>query len=167
MSGHGWVTLNPDGAKARCGGPGLCSVCQMEEAAKRGWEPYVEPRTSPRKRATYLSVTQAFNLHLACRPLWIAGLHVYLVGSCLHRQDYRDVDLRAIMPDEDYDSMFGNSLMLRDLLAVAVSEWLAARTGLPIDFQFQRRADANEDFDGERHAIGMEAGVWDESQEFA
>lgn len=34
MSGHGYVTPNPDGAKARCGGPGMCAVCAAEEAAK-------------------------------------------------------------------------------------------------------------------------------------
>ena len=120
-----------------------------------------------RKRATYLSVSQWFNLNLACRPLDIAGLHVYLVGSCLHRPDYRDVDLRAIMDDADYDRTFGTSRMVRTLFAVAISEWLAARTGLPIDFQFQRRTDANAEFSGPRNAVGMQAGVWDESQEFA
>lgn len=30
MSGHGWVTPLPSGAKARCGGPGLCPVCAAE-----------------------------------------------------------------------------------------------------------------------------------------
>jgi hypothetical protein len=32
-NGHGHVTPRPDGAKARCGGPALCSVCQRERAA--------------------------------------------------------------------------------------------------------------------------------------
>lgn len=31
--GHGHVTPNPDGSKARCGGPRLCKVCRAEEAA--------------------------------------------------------------------------------------------------------------------------------------
>jgi hypothetical protein len=30
MSGHGWVTPNPDGSKARCGGPGICPACSSE-----------------------------------------------------------------------------------------------------------------------------------------
>ena len=30
--GHGHVTPNPDGVKARCGGPGLCAVCNQEAA---------------------------------------------------------------------------------------------------------------------------------------
>lgn len=31
--GHGHVVPNPDGSKARCGGPGICAVCSMEAAA--------------------------------------------------------------------------------------------------------------------------------------
>lgn len=29
--GHGHVNPNPDGSKARCGGPKLCSVCAREQ----------------------------------------------------------------------------------------------------------------------------------------
>ena len=32
MSGHGHVTPNADGSKARCGGPALCAVCALEFA---------------------------------------------------------------------------------------------------------------------------------------
>lgn len=32
--GHGHVTPRPDGFKARCAGPGLCSTCNRELAAK-------------------------------------------------------------------------------------------------------------------------------------
>lgn len=35
MSGHGWVTPNPDGAKARCGGPAICSACALELAQQQ------------------------------------------------------------------------------------------------------------------------------------
>lgn len=31
--GHGHVTPNADGSRARCGGPSLCRVCQREAAA--------------------------------------------------------------------------------------------------------------------------------------
>lgn len=31
--GHGHVVPRPDGAKARCGGPAMCRVCQAEQAA--------------------------------------------------------------------------------------------------------------------------------------
>lgn len=32
--GHGWVRPNPDGSRARCGGPGVCSVCEQELSAR-------------------------------------------------------------------------------------------------------------------------------------
>lgn len=32
---HGHVTPNPDGSRARCGGPRLCSECSIEAAQKR------------------------------------------------------------------------------------------------------------------------------------
>jgi hypothetical protein len=31
---HGHVTPNPDGSKARCGGPGICNECSREYAEK-------------------------------------------------------------------------------------------------------------------------------------
>lgn len=34
MKSHGHVTPNPDGSRARCGGPSICSVCARELAAK-------------------------------------------------------------------------------------------------------------------------------------
>ena len=30
--GHGHVIPNPDGSRARCGGPGICSECALEAA---------------------------------------------------------------------------------------------------------------------------------------
>lgn len=35
MSGHGWVTPNANGTKARCGGPGLCPKCSVEALAPK------------------------------------------------------------------------------------------------------------------------------------
>lgn len=32
MPRHGHVTPNPDGSRARCGGPRICEVCQQEKA---------------------------------------------------------------------------------------------------------------------------------------
>lgn len=31
-TGHGHVRPRPDGMKARCGGPGICSECSVEQA---------------------------------------------------------------------------------------------------------------------------------------
>jgi hypothetical protein len=33
VSGHGWITPNPGGAVARCGGPALCKACAAESLA--------------------------------------------------------------------------------------------------------------------------------------
>lgn len=43
-AGHGHVRPRPDGAKARCGGPALCRVCQRETAALY---PDCHPATCP------------------------------------------------------------------------------------------------------------------------
>lgn len=40
--GHGHVTPRPDGGKARCGGPALCSVCRAEETREVLGAAYVE-----------------------------------------------------------------------------------------------------------------------------
>ena len=45
MSGHGHVVPRPDGAKARCGGPALCSACAREKAQQ------VDPKLSAAKDA--------------------------------------------------------------------------------------------------------------------
>ena len=123
-----------------------------ETTGERGQSP-------TKRRASYLSVPQQFALQHACRILTAAfGANTYQVGSSLTRSDYRDVDLRCILDDEEYDALLGglscNQYRL-DLLNAALSEWLQARTGLPIDFQFQRRTEANRDFDGARNFMGM------------
>ena len=108
------------------------------------------------ERASYLTVSQQFNLNLVCKALHGFGFGTYLVGSSLLKADYRDVDLRCILHDDEYDRMFdGEESKLRlKLLNTAISEWIAARTGLPIDFQFQRQTEANAEFKGRRHFVG-------------
>lgn len=64
-----------------------------------------ELKSSP--RASYLGVPEAFQLDQACLVLTDAfGPHVYQVGSSLQRRDYRDVDVRVILPDDEFDRMF-------------------------------------------------------------
>jgi hypothetical protein len=50
--GHGWVHPRPDGAKARCGGPGLCGDCAREAAGKAP-VPQPEPRGRRIKRLVF------------------------------------------------------------------------------------------------------------------
>lgn len=97
----------------------------------------------------------------------------YLVGSSLHRRDYRDVDVRMIMENDAYDKLFPGAIDRPDLNAywsltcVMIADWLARETGLPIDFQIQRQSVANEQFpthkalgegpprDNPRNALGI------------
>lgn len=115
------------------------------------------------KRANFLPAPHAFDLNNACRMLNEAfGLgSIFLVGSALHKRDYRDVDVRCVLDDEEYDRLFpgqsGNATVnsLWSVMCASVSHWLSSLTGLPVDFQIQKRSEANKEFDGPRSAIGI------------
>lgn len=59
ISGHGHVTPNPDGTKARCGGPAICSTCAMELAALKT----VQKRPRTEGEARVLAVLLAHELY--------------------------------------------------------------------------------------------------------
>ena len=93
---------------------------------------------SEKKRANWLPAPAFFNLNQACRVLTEAfGHHVYLVGSSLARRDHRDVDVRCILPDEEFDRLFPNQadMTRHDLTAF----WSLLY----------------EEFPGPRHALGI------------
>jgi hypothetical protein len=79
------------------------------------------------------------------------------------RPDYRDVDVRAMLDDDEFDRLFAgcirdySSVSKWSVLSSAISLQLQQATGLPIDFQFQRRSDANAEFGEEhkRNALGI------------
>ena len=99
----------------------------------------------------YLTPLQVFALHQSV-DIIRNGLggpadfsEVFLVGSCLHKRDFRDVDVRAILDNKTYDHMFkrdcdGN---LWTLMCVSIGTMLSVQTGLSIDFQIQRFDEAN------------------------
>src|SRR5208282_4496459 len=60
-----------------------------------------QKRLDDRKKANYIGSPQVFALEQACRSINEAfdGYGCYLVGSCIERPDWRDVDVRFIMPD--------------------------------------------------------------------
>ncbi len=99
-------------------------------------------------RVSFLTVNQTFNLNAACKVLNGFGYGTFHVGSSLTRADFHDVDLRCILPNKEFDAIFFGDYRDRKLafLNAAISEWIKARTGLPIDFQFQRETDANHEF---------------------
>lgn len=86
------------------------------------------------------------------------GQSPYLVGSCLTKQDYRDVDIRTILFDEHYDRLFPHGPHrdpLRHLIQKAITERYVAETGLRIDYQIQRMTEANaKHISGVRHPLG-------------
>lgn len=134
----------------------------------------------PEKRyAHYLTTTQYFTLDNACRPLWAAFGRVggvYLVGSVLRKRDWRDVDVRAMLDDAEYDRLFPPDTVDRfgenaqwKLICISISHYLSAVTGLPVDFQLQRTTQANARYaradDHRRSAIGLFVHEYDHAGE--
>lgn len=123
--------------------------------------------TPPRTKGIHIGAPACFALEEAIRHVAEAfdaygGTGgIYIVGSCLQRADWRDVDVRFIMPDHAFDTLFPDAGEHWEcdarwlLLTVAISERLAKLTGLPIDFQFQPQTAANERHKGTRSAIGL------------
>lgn len=80
------------------------------------------------------------------------GQPAYHVGSSLtQKHGWRDVDVRVLLPDDEH-ARLARLLDLR-IQALAWSALGAELTGLPIDFQVQRQAAANAEFDGPRSAL--------------
>jgi hypothetical protein len=104
-----------------------------------------------------------FRLHHACAVLVQAfGCRTYLVGSSLERRDFRDVDVRTILDDADFDRMFpgivGNNperSALWSLVCTLIALYLSEASGLPVDYQIQRQTNANEEHKGRRNALGI------------
>lgn len=128
-------------------------------------EPAVSAATSPRDSETgAVGVGMPAVLHLNTfgREIEAAFGHVpYLVGSAARGKRWRDVDVRLILPDDEFDQLFPQHLGPGPcdgkwaLLCAAISELGKLRTGLPIDFQIQRATDANRLYPGIRHALGI------------
>jgi hypothetical protein len=114
-------------------------------------------------RANFLGAPEAYNLNNVAGVLNEAfGFNNYLVGSCLTTRDHRDVDVRCMLDDEDFNRIFqgcGQTYQynaLWSLMCAAISEWLSSRTGLKIDFQIQRNTEANEQYPKQpRHCLGI------------
>lgn len=101
-------------------------------------------------KTTGLSPRQMFLLDAACAPLRhdFPGFGPYLVGSATTGErsaGTRDVDVRHIMRDEEYAALV-EAIGIEGVrfLGIAIGQYLASITGLPIDFQFQQQAAAND-----------------------
>lgn len=122
------------------------------------------------KKVTYIGAPACFALEQACKQIMEAfddpeaHVGIYVVGSCLERPDWRDVDVRMMLDDEYFKKLFPSAHITNaswefdprwTLLVVTISEWLKKQTGLPVDFQFQPMTFANAKHKGPRHAIGL------------
>jgi hypothetical protein len=110
-----------------------------------------------RPRKSFLSTLEFHRLEHAC-AIVAHGFHgkvPYLVGSSTDRSDYRDVDIRSILPDDEFDARFGSDIEFWGLFCLGVSAYLTQVSGLPIDYQVQRQSNANEKFKGKtRNPMG-------------
>lgn len=113
----------------------------------------VKPRTD------LLTTTELYHLDQACQLITRAfgGHPPYLVGSAGVANDggaYRDVDVRLMLDDKEFASVCPTRERW-ELLCLAIGAYLAARSGLPIDFQVQSTSVANEKYDGPRNPLGL------------
>lgn len=123
-----------------------------------------------RKKVSHVGAPACFALEQACKhikdafsePDSVTG--IYVVGSCLERPDWRDVDVRMIMDDAAFGRLFPKAHLDNGswefdprwcLMVLAISQWLSAQTGLPIDFQFQPMTFANARHNKPRHPVGL------------
>src|SRR5262252_6924687 len=88
----------------------------------------------------------------------------YLVGSSIRGKEWRDVDVRIMLPDEEWVRLFGETIdryprrMIGPwaVICTAISVWGREWTRLPIDFQFQTMAEGNKEGGAvDRVPIGM------------
>ena len=111
-------------------------------------------------RANYIGAPEYFILNqLCCILVESFGLCTYLVGSSITSLDFRDVDIRTILDDEEFDKLFKDNTTTHNpfwsLLCISVSEYLSSKSGLKVDYQIQRRTETNKTYNGSRQAIGF------------
>lgn len=117
---------------------------------------HVSPALTKPPRGCGLDTHDLHMLDFACTQVSAAFgfASVYLVGTAAVSHDYRDVDVRAIIDDDEFDALFATRPQLWGLLCLTVTRYLRSLTGLPVDFQVQRRTEANEKHEGVRIPLG-------------
>lgn len=113
------------------------------------------------RAAGYLSPQHLMRLHWACVPivrsLRGAAIGAYLVGSAMTRPDYRDIDVRLVLDDDEFARLFchrGDGFAWLRLVNVALSQQIEQASGLsPIDFQIQPLSHC-QTYEGPRNPVG-------------
>ena len=120
----------------------------MSDAKKKGMRPgsYLTTVDFARLNHGCLIVTEAFG--------WGS---TFLVGSVLEGDLFRDVDVRTILDDDEFDALFHGRVFFWSLVCLSIGTYLRQVTGLPIDYQIQRRTEANAKHSGPRNPIGTKA----------
>lgn len=128
------------------------------------------PVKKPKRiKGVYVGAPACFELELVAKELRAAFANdgiggLYLVGSALERPDWRDVDVRFMLADEEFQRLFPDANLHTGnwefdprwlIMTTSISAWMSKRTGLPIDFQFQPTSHANERHKGRRNALGL------------
>lgn len=118
-----------------------------------------------KKKVSYIGAPACFALQQACQHVNQAfdSYGCYVVGSALERKDWRDIDVRMIMADEEFYKLFPDAMPNGNwefdsrwlLMTISISQWLSKMSGLPVDFQFQPQTHANEYHKGLRNAVGL------------
>lgn len=95
------------------------------------------------RRADWLPRPAGHLLHAAAHAVNEAYGHpCYLVGSALEDRNYRDIDVRIIMPNEEWHKWFGKLPYVENprwmFFCMATSLYFRKATGLDVDFQVQR-----------------------------
>lgn len=107
-----------------------------------------------------VGMPQGVHLEAFGQLLYEAFGHVaYHVGSSMGaKREWRDVDVRLMLPDAEYRAQFGDPRYSHMnakwvALCMAFSALGKQMTGLPIDFQIQETSAANEEHHHPRSAL--------------
>jgi hypothetical protein len=124
-----------------------------------------EPSTAPadeKPRQVLVGTGMPASILLDAFGQWVYdafGETAYHVGSSMYGKQWRDVDVRVMLDDADFDALFpGYQLYNQNdskwaLVNAAMSALAQQQTGLPVDFQFQRVTDANRKYNGARNPL--------------
>lgn len=108
----------------------------------------------------YVGMPAAMHLDEFGSQVWSAFGHCpFLVGSATRSKQWRDVDVRLMMPDEEFAALGlradGRPDAKWTSLCMAYAALGRQMTGLPIDFQIQQASRANEKYTGHRIPLGQ------------